>query len=249
MKNYLNKSSLKLLFGRFLKNAALLFLIIPVEKTIAQTSRIAIINLADSTLIYKHTGYTLFKNGADIFDCQFNSKSYIDEELTRILSLKYSVRFQSIPNSLLSPNGSIYNSADIKKEIKIWISNLKDQFDYIIFIETGEQEDLMDPKKQKLKASGLYSRGDPTKSWVAVFSTINFTLIRTSNSETIDYERSNMEYLLPIKEYQFSRENLLIDPEMLPVIKEELTKLLDYKLEYFLSNSFLVSIDDYNSFK
>jgi hypothetical protein len=150
---------------------------------------------------------------------------------------------------LLSPNGSIYYSADIKKEIKIWISNLKDQFDYIIFIETGEQEDLMDPKKQKLKASGLYSRGDPAKSWVAVFSTINFTLIRTSNSETIDYERSNMEYLLPIKEYQFSRENLLIDPEMLPVIKEELTKLLDYKLEYFLSNSFLVSIDDYNSFK
>jgi hypothetical protein len=150
---------------------------------------------------------------------------------------------------LLSPNGSIYNSADIKKEIKIWISNLKDQFDYIIFIETGEQEDLMDPKKQKLKTSGLYSRGDPTKSWVAVFSTINFTLIRTSNSETIDYEGSNMEYLLPIKQYQFSREDLLIDPEMLPVIKAELTKLLDYKLEYFLSNSFLVSIDDYNSFK
>jgi hypothetical protein len=154
-----------------------------------------------------------------------------------------------MPFSLLSPNGSIYNSTEIKKEIQSWISNLKNQFDFVIFIETGELEDAMDPRKQKLKASGLYSRGDPTKSWVAVFSTIKFTLIRTSNSEIIDYDWSGMEYLLPLKEYQFSREDLLIDPDMLPIIKTELAKLIDYKMEYFLANSFLVDIDNYDSLK
>jgi len=78
-------------------------------ETFAQNSRIAIANLLDSNLIYKHIGLTAFKDKSDTFDCQFNCKQYIDQELTRILSKKYSVSFLSIPNSLLPFKANISN--------------------------------------------------------------------------------------------------------------------------------------------
>jgi len=210
------------------------------QKNYAQLSRIALVNVADSNLLYKHIAFTGFKDNADTFNCQFNCKQYIDKELTRLLSARYAVNLISIPVSLLSPNGEIYFSSDIKKEVNLWVSGFRNQYDYIIFIETGETDDIMDSKKQKLYSSGLYSRGNPPNSWVAVYSTIRFSLVRTADAQNLDYESSGMDYILPIKEYQFSRDDVLIDPEMLPYIKSELSKLLDYKMEYFLSNSYLM---------
>lgn len=240
MRKYTGELHLKQTFIDSCKLTLLVFLLFAGEKTFAQLSRIAIVNLADSNLIYKHVGFTGFKDKCDTFDCQFNSKQFIDKELTRLLSARYAVSLITIPNSLLSPNGSIYLNLDIKKEVSLWISGLRNQFDYIIFVETGEKEDLMDSKKQKLNSSGLYSRGNMANSWVAVYSTMQFALIRTSDSQILDYDNNEMDYILPIKEYQFSRDNVLIDQEMLPVIKSELIKLLDYKMEYFLTNSFLM---------
>jgi len=150
-----------------------------------------------------------------------------------------------MPNSLFQPNGDISNLLKNNKDATSWITSLKDQFDFVIFIETGEEIDLMDVKKQKLRSTGLYTRGNPAKSWVAVFSTCRFTAIRTSNTEAVNYDLSGMEYLLPITDYQFSRQNLLIDPEMLPLIRTSLIKLIDYKLEFFLTDSYLMPDGDY----
>jgi hypothetical protein len=225
--------------------AFLIFLLVPGEASFAQSSRIAIVNVVDSTLIYKHIGLSAFKDKVDTFTCQFNIKQYIDRELTRIVSTRYTVSFVSIPESLFQPKGDFSSLLNNNQDAASWITNLKDQFDFIIFVETGEQDDLMDTKKQKLRSSGLYSRGNPVKSWVAVFTTCRFTAIRPSNLEVVDYDLSGMDYLLPINEFQFSRQDLLIDTEMLPVIKSALIKLIDYKLEYFLTNSFLMPNVDY----
>lgn len=246
---YLNELNRKQTFIRFCKLTFIIILLVTGGKTSAQLSRLAIINLVDSNLIYKHIGYKIFPDKSDTFDCQFNCKKYINEELTRTLSSRFTVSLISIPNTLLSPNGSIYTLSEIKKEVKSWIASLKSQHDFVIFVEAGEQDDYMDPIKQKLKSSGLYTRGNPANSWAAVYSTTKFTLIRTSNLGIVDYGWSEMDYLLPLKEYQFPRENLLIDPEMLPIIKTGLVKLIDYKLEYFLTNSFLLTADDDNGFK
>ena len=235
--------------NRFFTMVFLVFLLSQGEKTFAQPSRIAIINLADSNLIYKHIGFTTFKDKSDTFNCQFNCKKYIDRELSRILSSRYTVSSISIPNKLLSSNGGIYNPSGINNDVRAWISSLKNEYDFIVFVETGEQDDIMDTKKQKLWSSGLYSRGTGTKSWVAVFSTARFTLIRTSNAEAVDYDWSAMDYILPIRDYQFSREDLLIDPEMLPIIKSELVKLFDYKMQYFLTNTFLIPDVDSDGYK
>jgi hypothetical protein len=249
MIRYLIKFKLKHASIHFCKLTFIVFLIFLSDKTFAQNSRLAIINLADSNLLYKHIGLTAFKDKVDTFDCQFNSNKYIEQELTRILSFRYSVSLLPVPDKLLSSNGSIYNSTDLNNEVKLWISSVKNKYDFVIFVETGEQDDIMDTKKQKLRSDGLYSRGNPAKSWVAVFSTTRFTLIRTSNAEVIDYDWSGMDYMLPLTDYQFSRNGLLIDPDMLPFVKDELVKLLDYKLEYFLINSFLMPDGDYKSLK
>ena len=231
------------------KLSLLIFLIVSCEKSFAQNSRVAIVNLADSNLIYKHIGLTGFKDKSDTFNCRFNCKQYIDQELTRILSSRYTVSYLSIPNSLFQPNGDISNLLKNSKDAASWVTSLKDQFDFVIFIETGEEVDLMDAKKQKLRSSGLYTRGNPAKSWVAVFNTSRFTAIRTSNTEAVNYDLSGMEYLLPITDYQFSRQNLLIDPEMLPLIKTYLIRLIDYKLEFFLTDSYIMPDAEYNNLK
>jgi hypothetical protein len=240
MINFLNNLNLKQMLFRTWRLALFVFLLFQSEKSFAQLSRIAVVNLADSSLVYKHIGFPGFKDNTDTFNCSFNCIEYLDKEITRLLSIRYSVTLITIPPSLLASNGSIYASLDIKKEVTSWIAGFKDQYDYIVFIETGEKDDLLDSKKQKLHGSGLYSRGNPPNSWVAVFSTIRFSLVRTSDAKNLDYESSGMDYIFPIKEYQFSRDDVLIDPEMLPVIKAELSKLLDYKMEYFLTNSFLM---------
>lgn len=240
MRNLPTEFRLKKVLIRIFKLSLLFILLVQVENGFAQLSRIAIVNITDTNLIYKHVGLKGFKDKADTFNCQFNCKQYIDKELTRLLSARYAVSLLSIPNSLLTPHGSIYVSSDIRKEVGLWVSGFKNQFDYIVFAETGEKEDLMDSKKQIIKSSGLYTRGNPPNTWVAVYSTIRFSLVRTSDTQNLDYEWTAMDYILRLEEYQFSRDNVLIDPEMLPVIKSELVKLLDYKMEYFLTNSYLM---------
>jgi hypothetical protein len=249
MKMYSKEFQPKHMIIRFCKLTFFIFLLVSGEKSSAQLSRIAVINLLDSNLIYKHIGFTQFKNKSDTFDCRFNCKKYIDQELTRILSSRYSVSLVSIPASLISPNGSIYTSSEIKKEARLWIAGLKNMYDFVIIVEADEQDDIMDQTHQKIQSSGLYSRGNPVKSWVAVYTTTRFILIRASNQENLDYGWSGMDYLLPLKDYKFSRENLLIDPEMLLLIRTGLVKLFDYKLQYFLTNSFLMPDGDYDSLK
>jgi len=245
MKKHSVKPNLKQIIIRLCELALLVFLLVPGKIVFAQPSRIAIVNIVDSNLMYKHIGFTEFKDKIDTFDCRFNCNKYISQELNRILLLRYTVSFIVAPNSLISPNGNFNNSLTGNNEVVSWIKSLKNKYDFVIIVETGERDDLMDTKKQKLRSSGLYSRGNPDKSWVAVYSASRFSAIRPSNLEIVDYDWSGMDYLLPISDYQFSRQNLLIDPEMLPLIEASLIKLIDYKIEYFLTNSFLMPDADF----
>ena len=250
MYKYFLKLKLKQTLNRCCTLAVLVFLLFQGEKTIAQQpSRVAIVNLADSNLIYKHVGFASFKDKADTFDCQFNCIKYFEQELTRVLSTRYTVSLIQAPDKLIPANGNISNLLNNTNDVKSWISELKNQYEFVIFLETGEEDDLMDTKKQKLRSCGLYTRGNPAKSWVAVFSTTRITAIRTANLDVLDYDWKEMDYLLPMSDYQFSRQNLLIDPEMIPVIRAALVKLLDYKLEYFLTNSYLLPNVEYDKLK
>lgn len=236
------------------KLSLVIFLLVPTVNIYAQLPTIAIINLSDSTLIHKHLGVTVFTNSTDTFDLQFNCKKYVDQKLIQFLSSKYTVSFITIPDTLLSKNKSIYNSWGLKKTVKSWLASLKDKYEFVIYIEScrpdaGIQRGGMFLTNQTFYSSGLYSRGNPIKSSAAAYSTILFLAFRTSNQEELEYYPGMKSSTQPIKGYKFSKERMSIDPEMLPLIKTELVKLLDYKAEHFLTGTYLVPKDAYEALK
>ena len=231
------------------KLVLVVLLILPVSNTFAQLTRIAVVNIMDTTLVHIHLGTTIFTNKTDTFDLQFNCKKYIEQELPRFLSSKYEVSVINIPDSILSKNGSIYDFWGIKKEIKSWISSYKDKYDLIIYVESSKGQTSGYPANHKLLSSGLYSQGNPIRSWAAVYSTMSFTAFYTSNAKTIDYNTGYMLNFKTLKNFKFSKDKITIEPEMIPLIKAQLKKILDDVLENFLTNSYIVPKDAYDSVK
>jgi len=231
------------------KFVLVVFLIASTTTTFGQLSKIAVVNLMDTTLYHIHYGTTIFTNKIDTFDCQFNCKKYVEQEIPRFLSSKYEVSVINIPDSILSKNGSIYDFWGLKKAVKTWISTYKDKFDIIIYVESSKQFTSGYPGNHKLLSSGLYSQGNPIKSWAAVYSSTTFQAFRTSDSETIDYYSAYKLHFKVLKEYKFSKDRIVIDPEMLPFIKTRLKEMLDVELENFLTKTFIVSKDDYDNVK
>jgi hypothetical protein len=231
------------------KFALVIFLIISSTNTFGQLSKIAVVNIMDTTLFHIHYGTTIFTNKIDTFHCDFNCKKYVKRELLRFLSLKNEVSEINIPDSILAKNGSINDFWGVKKTVKQWISTYKDQFDIIIFVESSKQESSPYPGNHKLLASGLYSQGNPIKSWAAVYSTTIFRAFSTANSKMIDYDPGYLVNFEILKEYKFSKDKIIIDPEMLPLIKTQLVKILDDELENFLTNSLIVPKNIYDNMK
>jgi len=144
------------------------------------------------------------------------------------------------------------DSWGLKKTTKIWLASLKDKFEFVIFIlsnSPGGMTGGMFMTNQAFYSSGLYTRGNPIKTGVATYSTIQFIIFRTSNSENLEYFAGMKAGTSPIKGYKFSKDIMTIDPEMLPFIKTELVKQLDYKIENFLTGTFLVPQDAYDALK
>lgn len=221
------------------------FLILGYEKSFAKIYKIAIVNLIDTTLLHNHLGVTIFTNNIETFTCQLNCKEYIDKELSKYLRPKYEPSFIKMPDSLKAKFGSINNDwGSIKKAFKPWILSLRDKYDLVIYIENvpmsyGGLENLV------LQSNGLFTEGLPYGANVVAYSTICFTAIIPSSIETIDYEQGFMKYLSRIKKTEFIGSRKEINPEMLPLIKTKLEELMDSKIEYFLTNSGLITKGDF----
>jgi hypothetical protein len=235
------------------KLSLVVFLLVATAKTFAQLPNIAIINMVDSTIIHKHLGLTMFTNKVDTFNLKFNCQKYIDQELTKFLSPKYTVSFITIPDTLLFKCRSIFGFWGLKKTFKPWLASLKDKYDFVIYVEPcrpgGGIQGPTFQTNQTFWGSGLYSHGNPIKSSAFVYSSIVFFVYRTSNQVELEYYAGYKSSISQIKGYKFSDDRMSIDPEMLPVIKTGLVKLLDDKIEMFLTRSFLVPKDVYDEIK
>ncbi|HEY4789428.1 MAG TPA: hypothetical protein VIH57_25430 [Bacteroidales bacterium] len=215
----------------------------------AQLSRIAIVNHVDSTLIHIHQGLTIFGNEMDTFDCKFNSKKYIDLELPRLLSVNATVNLVDMPDSVLAPNGNLYSKmGNIKKTFKSWISSLNDRYDFVIYIwNDGSQ--IFQNGPIKIKLGGIMSGPKVYKKGAVAFSAVTFIAFRSSNLKELDYNAFMMPLSDVIKQFKIADSNMRIDPEMFPVIKASLSSVLDKKMEYFLTRTYLVPQTLYDSVK
>ena len=215
----------------------------------AQISRIAVVNHVDSTLIYMHQGLTIFGNNVDTFDCKFNIKKYIDQELPRLLTANATVSLVNMPDSVLSPNGRLYNKmGNIKKTFKSWVSSIKDQYDFVIYVwNDGSQ--MFQNGPLKIELSGIMSGPKVYKKGAAAFTAVTFIAFRTSNLKEIDYNAPMMSFYKVIKDFKFIGKNMTIDPEMFPVIKASIINVLDKKFEYFLTRTYIVPQNLYDEVK
>lgn len=229
---------LQILFINILIN---FFLFMPTFNTFGQLSRIAIINHVDSTLIHVHIGTTIFTNKTDTFKCNFNCRTYIENELPRFLSSKYTVSLINTPDSITSKNGSIYNFLGINKSAKSWIESLKDQYDFIIYVESSGAN-ISD---KTILSSGIYSRGFS----FYIYSTIYFTALKPGDFKKLDYKSDGMKFYKDVKDHNLFKKKAVVDPDIFPFVRSELIKLIDYKLEYFLTHSYLLPKDSYDKIK
>ena len=228
------------LFCKILLGLILLF---PTFKSHAQHPRVAIINVSDTTLFHKHLGVTPLTNKMDTLDLHFDCTQYVNRELTRYLSPGHRVIFITTPDTLLSKNKSLNGAMGLKKKVKTWLASLKDKYEFVIYIQT-------DPSGGGLKgAGGLFTHGNPIKMQVSTFSTISFTAFSTSNQEIMEYFPGLESDNFPIKAYKFTKDIMTIDPEMIPYLKSELMKHLDYKIENFLTDTSLVPKEVFDKIK
>jgi len=211
----------------------------------AKIRRIAIVNVMDTTLIHNHLGATIFTNKIDTFACQLNCKEFIDKGLFSYLKETYEVSYISMPDSLRVKVRSINNEWNyITKAAKPWIMSLKDKYDHVIYVENVPKSNFS-LKNVVLQSNGLYTEGVIYRIYVYAYSTISFTAITTRDLDILDYDQGLMKFLIPIRKNEYFGNKIEINPIMLPLIKSKLEKLMDSQIEYFLTNSGIITKGDF----
>jgi|GEM_PF-1317665 hypothetical protein len=228
-----NKKPISIKIGRFF--LAFFFILFSLNSS-GQKTKVAIVNIIDTTLIHIHNGFTIFENKQDTFGCQLNIKQYVEDELLRLLSPKYSVSLVKIPDSYIK-NRSIYNFFGVKKAVKSWILSLKGQFDYIILLEANSIKPYN--SNQVFPSSGLFTRGVLSKKGASVYSSLTFTAYNISTFTPFDFWSTDMSHFAQVPDFKFADDKMRINNEMYPIIRTALTNLLDSKIELFLNRSFL----------
>lgn len=227
-----------------------LFLSLMISSVSAQ-KKVAIINLMDSTILHVHRGLTVFSNSITEFDCTLDPKLYVTGQMHRFLSGKFSLDYPDANNQpVIKPDDlpvdEIYER-DTSAELnyKAWVKEHRSEYSYVIFIENKPWiEPLLNIR---LESNGLLTGGINNSQWAMAYSTLFFTAYRTENLKILHFDKSLWYNTWTIKDFVFAEENSVINQEMLPVIRENLSRLIDSRIGYFLVRSGLLSQAEYYS--
>lgn len=201
----------------------------------AQTSKIALIFIADTTIVHQHVGTTAFTNFTDTLHLDVAAKQHIGEQLKRYLSRSYEVNMVNLPDSVYSEKKGLYGGFGLSKEVKAWLTASKSQYDFAIFIDNMEipsEINLLIPRK----TSGLYTRGKT----IGCYTTINFSAYRTSSLKLLEYYTLGGKLVTPLENFKLPEDKQTFTPDMLLILKDGLIKHLDSRVEFFLTKTFLV---------
>jgi hypothetical protein len=85
----------------------------------AQTSKVAIISLADTTIVHQHVGTTIFANFTDTLHLDIAMKQCINGYLKKYLTAKYEVSIiEQLPDSVFLPERYFWRMDGMRKEVK-----------------------------------------------------------------------------------------------------------------------------------
>lgn len=211
----------------------------------AQRRKIAIFSQIDTTVVHQHQGLTIFTNFTDTLYLNFPIKQYVEEQLKKYLSHKYDVTIiKELPDSLSPSEGLYAKLGGFRKEVKEWLTVLKNQYDIIIFtdnISVSFETNTIIPDH----TNGLFSRG----GYLGYYTTIAFTPYRTSNFQRIEYYYFGGKFMTQVKDFKLPKDKRNFTPEILQIIKDGFIKHLDSRIEYFLASAYLVPKDQIEGIK
>jgi hypothetical protein len=230
------------LFLRFLLSCIVFFA--GMYSSLAQIKNIAIVSLADTTIVNQHIGLTIFNNFTDTLHLNLALSSHLEQELKKYLSQTYTATIVTLPDSVSKGKREFVNFWGIHKEIKQWISDCRNQYDIVIFTYNSGiplETNILVPDN----TSGVYSRGRNK----GFYTTIYYAAYRTKNLAALEFYIGG-KLISPLEDFKFPEDNRSFTPEMLDKIKAGLIKHIDNKLVQFLTKSYLVPqsvIDGINS--
>ena len=208
----------------------------------AQTSKIAIVSVADTTVIYHHVGLTVFTNFIDTLHLNFSMIGQMEKTLHSYLDSVYSVKVVQLPDSVMKVKNGFFSQARTKK-IKQWIRSSKDLYDFVIVIDNmGLSEN---DRPMRSNTSGFFSR----ISYISYYSTISFFGYRTSNLKPLEYYNQGGEFLKPIKNFKLPEDRRSFTPEMRTFLYDGFKNYLNSRVEYFLAKSYLIPQDKIDAIK
>jgi len=208
----------------------------------AQTSRIAIVSVADTTIIHQHVGFTAFTNFTDTISVNFSVINHLKYKLLTYLTPVYTVTVVQLPDSVLKAKNGFFSSAKSKK-IKQWIKNSKDLYDVVIVIDNMGLSENYRPMRDN--TSGFFSR----ISYISYYSTISYFGYRTSNLKPLEYYNQGGEFMKPVRNFKLPEDKRSFTPEMKTFLFEGFKNYLDSRVEYFLTKSYMVSQDKIDAIK
>jgi hypothetical protein len=208
----------------------------------AQTSKIAIVSVADTTFIHRNAGLTIFTDFTDTLHLNFSIIRQLETKLQTYLTPGYTVIFVQLPDSVLKARNGFFRTARNKK-IKQWIKKSKDLYDFVVVIDNMELPEIF--RFIPEKSNGLLSR----PGILSFYSTITFNAYRTSNLTLLEYYNQGGEFMKPIKNFKMPEDKKSFTPEMMSLINEGFKSYLDSRVEYFLTKSYLLPQDKIDAIK
>jgi len=175
--------------------------------------KVAVVNDADSALIYEYVAFTIFNNSENRLPCDFNPSTYAEQIVISGLSEKYEVSKLELPSHLAGYPGI--------QPMKKWIKSLIGQFDYVVLIESHNVTDSEHNTNAILTGAGLYSSAGLSAE---VYSTLSVTVYATSDGKPFYV---NSQYFKKVNEYKYSEVKNRFNPEMCDYVVTELKGLID----------------------
>jgi len=211
----------------------------------AQTTKIAIVSLEDTTLVHQHVGLTAFANFTDTLQFKLATSKYIEKQLKKYLSSKYSASIVQLPEYAVNGKKELFDFwGGMNKNIKNWLISSKDQYDLVIFINNIQIPREMNILVQK-NTSGVYSRWN----MIGFYTTITFSVYRTADLKNLEYYNLGGKVISPQKDFKLPGDKKTFTPEMIEVLKAGFKKHLDSRIEHFLTNTYLIAPDQLEMIK
>jgi len=198
----------------------------------AQTEKVLIVSLEDTTIVHRHLGFTAFTNFKDTILRDVPLSKIIEEKLTGYLKTKFEPHIIKVPDEI---KNKVYGTWGYSKEYKAWIKEAQKGYDLLIVIDNNGASNEMTNSIMPPNTSGFSSRGASH----GVFTTISFHSTRISDNKKFEYyDGDNM--FMNLKDFTMPEDKRTFDLQMIETIKSEFIKHIDNRIKYFLVKTYLL---------